>query len=71
MRGDDAVKELMHYIDNVVAGGLHEVDIIHGKGEGILKKLVHEYLEKRKEVKQFELAPWERGGPGCTVVRLG
>ena len=71
MRGDDAVKELMHYIDNVVAGGLHEVDIIHGKGEGILKKLVHEYLDKRKEVKQFELAPWERGGPGCTVVKLG
>jgi DNA mismatch repair protein MutS2 len=71
MRGDDAVKELMHYIDNVVAGGLYEVDIIHGKGEGILKKLVHEYLEKRKEVKKFEQAPWERGGPGCTVVRLG
>jgi DNA mismatch repair protein MutS2 len=70
MRGDDAVKALMHYLDNVIASGLQEVDIIHGKGEGILKKLAHEYLEKRKEVKHFDLAPWERGGPGCTVVKL-
>ncbi len=71
MRGDAAVKELMLYLDSAIASGLHEVDIIHGKGEGILKKLVHEYLEKRKEVSHYELAPWERGGPGCTVVTLG
>jgi DNA mismatch repair protein MutS2 len=70
MRGDAAIKELMLYLDSAAACGLHDVDIIHGKGEGILKKLVHEYLEKRKEVTHFELAPWERGGPGCTVVSL-
>lgn len=70
MRGDEAIKKLMLYLDNVITGGMNEVDIIHGKGEGILKKLVHEYLDKRQEVKHFELAPWERGGPGCTVVYL-
>lgn len=69
-RGDDAVKEVMHYLDNAIAAGLQEVDIIHGKGEGILKKLVHEYLEQREEITAFELAPLERGGAGCTVVKL-
>lgn len=69
-RGDDAVKELMHYLDKAVSRGLQNVEIIHGKGEGILKKLVHEHLEERNEIKSFNLAPWEHGGPGCTLVEL-
>lgn len=69
-RGDAAVQELMHYLDNAVARGMRQVEIVHGKGEGILKKLVHEHLEKRKEIKSFNLAPWEHGGPGCTLVEL-
>ncbi|MEX0770837.1 MAG: endonuclease MutS2 [Balneolaceae bacterium] len=69
-RGDEAVKKVLHYLDNAIAAGFHEVDIIHGKGEGILKKLVHEYLEQRSEVAEFDLAPLERGGAGCTVVKF-
>ena len=69
-RGDEAVDALMHYLDNAVARGMQQVEIVHGKGEGILKKLVHEHLEKRQEVKKFEIAPWEHGGPGCTLVEL-
>ncbi|NBC26336.1 MAG: endonuclease MutS2 [Bacteroidetes bacterium] len=69
-RGDAAVKELMHYLDNAVARGMQQVEIVHGKGEGILKKLVHEHLEKRDEIKTYHLAPWEHGGPGCTLVEL-
>ncbi|MDX1590691.1 MAG: endonuclease MutS2 [Balneolaceae bacterium] len=69
-RGDEAVKDLTLYLDKAIARGLKEVEIIHGKGEGILHKLVHEYLEKRDEVKEFDIAPWESGGSGCTVVKL-
>lgn len=69
-RGDAAVRELMHYLDNAVARGMRKVEIVHGKGEGILKKLVHEHLENREEVKNFNIAPWEHGGPGCTLVDL-
>jgi len=53
-----------------VMSGLNQVEIIHGKGDGILRKLVQEYLQTRKEVKQYHLAPWEQGGPGCTIVTL-
>ncbi|MDZ7716107.1 MAG: endonuclease MutS2 [Balneolaceae bacterium] len=70
MRGDEAMSEVMHYLDDAIAAGLEEVQIIHGKGEGILKKLVHEYLQQRKEVKDFELAPLQQGGAGCTIVKL-
>ena len=70
-RGDDAIKELQDYLDRASARGLKRVEIVHGKGEGILKKLVHEYLENRKEITGFELAPIEHGGAGCTIVELG
>lgn len=70
MRGPEAMKEVQHYLDNAIASGLNEVQIVHGKGEGILKKLVHEYLDNRKEVKSYELAPIEQGGAGCTVVKF-
>ncbi|MGK7370588.1 MAG: Smr/MutS family protein, partial [Candidatus Halalkalibacterium sp. M3_1C_030] len=70
MRGPEAIKEVEYYLDNALAAGLNEVEIIHGKGEGILKNLIHEYLEKRKDVQGFQLAPIEQGGAGCTIVKL-
>lgn len=70
MRGPEAMKEVQDYLDNAIAAGRNEVEIIHGKGEGILKNLVHQYLEQRKEVKSFRLAPIEQGGAGCTVVKF-
>lgn len=69
-RGEDAVKELEGYLDRASARGLQRVEIIHGKGEGILKKLVHQYLETRKEISRFYIAPIELGGAGCTIVEL-
>lgn len=68
MRGQEAVKEVMHYLDNAMAAGKNEVQIIHGKGEGILKKLVHEHLEKRPDIKRYEMAPIGQGGAGCTIA---
>lgn len=70
MRGDEAMKEVERYLDDAIAAGRNEVDIIHGKGEGILKNLVHEYLDKRKGVKSYQIAPLSRGGAGCTIVKL-
>lgn len=70
MRGEEAMKKVEQYLDNAIASGRNEVDIIHGKGEGILKKLVHKYLDKRPEVIGYDMAPEPRGGMGCTIVRL-
>lgn len=67
-RGEEAISELTYYLDKAMSTGLNQVEIIHGKGDGILRKLVHNYLSTRKEVKEYALAPWEQGGPGCTLV---
>lgn len=70
MRGNEAIKELQSYLDNAIAAGRDEVQIVHGKGKGILKNLVHEYLDDRKEVKGYEMAPIHQGGAGCTIVKF-
>ena len=41
--------------------------IIHGVGEGILKKITHETLKRNKNVLEFAIA---YNNPGSTVVRL-
>lgn len=70
MRAKEAIQRVEQYIDDAVAAGLHKVDIIHGKGQGILKSQVHNYLKQRKEVRDFYIAPVHQGGAGCTMVTL-
>jgi len=67
-RGDEAIAELTMFLDRAISAGLSQVEIVHGKGDGILRKLTHNYLRDRKEVREFTLAPWEQGGPGCTIA---
>ena len=67
---DDAVYEMNKYIDDAFLAGLQSVHIIHGRGEGILKKGLREELSKNKHVKSFKSAPYNDGGEGCTVVEL-
>jgi DNA mismatch repair protein MutS2 len=70
LRAREAIKKVTRYLDNAVASNRDEVEIMHGKGTGVLKKLVHEYLDERNEVKSYRLAPPARGGAGCTIVSL-
>lgn len=50
--------------------GLLEVRVIHGKGTGQLRAMVHKYLEKDPHVLSFYPARSERGGWGATIVVL-
>jgi DNA mismatch repair protein MutS2 len=69
-RAEEAVREVTYYLDNAIARGLNQVEIIHGKGQGILRDRIHQYLKSRPEVKSFEIAPLSQGGSGCTIVEL-
>lgn len=65
------VRDLVEtYLDECQARGILEVRIIHGKGTGVLRRIVHGVLERRTDVACFALAPGERGGWGATVVTL-
>ncbi len=69
-RADEALNEVTHYLDKAVFRGLNQVEIVHGKGDGILKEQIHKYLKDRTEVKHFELAHEDHGGAGVTVVNF-
>lgn len=71
MRAEDAERELERFLDDAVLGGLSVVRIVHGKGEGILRKLVHDYLRRNRNVGHFHEADPSEGGAGVTVAHIG
>jgi len=65
------VKDLVpEYIGECLRLGLTEIRIIHGKGTGTLKAVVHSLLGKDPRVAGFADAGTGAGGWGATVVRL-
>ncbi len=68
LRVEEALKELDKYLDDALVSHYHEVRIIHGSGTGALRSAVHDYLNKRKEIKSFRLGGLGEGGVGATVV---
>lgn len=67
-RAEPALTTLRKYIDDAILLSIGEVSILHGKGDGILRPLIREYLETVEEVKNFGDAPVEFGGAGITKV---
>lgn len=70
MRGDEAVIAVQHYIDDAILMGIAQVRILHGKGNGILRTLVRQYLSAEKGVRQYHDEHVQFGGAGITVVEL-
>ncbi len=71
MRGEIALQEVENYLDKAIMLGFPSVKLIHGKGDGILRKLIREYLKKHKEVTKVEDEHADRGGDGISYVYLG
>jgi len=58
------------YLEECCAAGIREVRIIHGKGIGVQRSIVHALLKKHPLVERFFQAPPEAGGWGATVAVL-
>lgn len=69
-RGEEALYEIEKHLDRAIMMGLPSLKIIHGKGDGILRKLIREYLKKYSEVNRLEDEHADRGGDGITYVYL-
>lgn len=57
------------YLDACRARGINEVRIIHGKGTGTLRRVVHGVLDRRDDVTGYRLAT-DSSGWGATIVTL-
>lgn len=66
----DALLLLDKHIDQASLVGLHEIRIVHGKGTGVLRKAVADFLKKDKRVESFSLAPFGQGDSGATIAKL-
>ena len=69
-RGEEAVDNVAKYIDEANLLSIKEVSILHGKGNGILRKLIREYLSKQSCIQNFSDASLETGGAGITRITL-
>ncbi|MBX2966036.1 MAG: endonuclease MutS2 [Cyclobacteriaceae bacterium] len=69
-RVDEVIPLLESFLDTSVLLAQGEVKILHGKGEGVLRKVIRDYLKQYKQVASFADEHVERGGDGITVVVL-
>ena len=70
MRGEEAVQAVGYFIDDAVVCNVHQLRILHGTGNGILRTLVRQYLSTLPFVKHFHDEHVQFGGAGITVVEL-
>ena len=67
---DEACQNVGHFIDQALMAGISPVRIVHGKGTGALRKGIHEYLRRLPHIARYEIAGYDEGGAGATLVYL-
>jgi DNA mismatch repair protein MutS2 len=70
VRGESAINQVRDLIDNAIIVQYKDLRILHGKGNGILRQLVREYLATVDVVRSFRDEHVESGGSGITVVEM-
>ena len=69
-RAEEALQELEKYLDQATLAHLGKVRIVHGKGTGVLRRLVRERLRHHPLVSGYRSGSPEEGGEGVTIVDL-
>jgi len=70
MNVEEAILAVDLYLDNCIMNSLKQVQIIHGKGTGVLRSGIQAHLKKHKAVQEFRLGRYGEGEDGVTVVTL-
>ena len=67
---DEAIPYVDKAIDDALLAGMEHFRLIHGKGTGMLRSGLTDYLKANKAVRRIEMAPQNEGGAGATIVYL-
>ncbi len=70
-RAEEALQLIRSWIDDAIMLDFSELRILHGKGNGILKEMIRNYLKTEPAVKSFRNEHVQFGGAGITVVEIG
>ena len=69
-RAEDALLLLDRFVDDALLHHQRQVEVVHGAGEGILRRTVRDFLAGHREVKAFHAADLTQGGDNVTIVEL-
>ena len=69
-RAEEAIRNIQEFIDEAIMFEATQLRILHGKGQGILKETIRNYLRTEPMVRSFHDEHVDLGGAGITVVNL-
>lgn len=67
---EEGILQVDRFIDSCVMGNITQLSIIHGKGTGVLRQGIQNYLKKHPSVKSYRLGTFGEGESGVTIVEL-
>ncbi|HNX65372.1 MAG TPA: Smr/MutS family protein [Bacteroidales bacterium] len=70
MRTEEALQVVQDFIDTAIMIQYRHLRILHGKGNGILRQMIRQYLESTGAVKDARDERVENGGAGITVIEM-
>lgn len=70
MRAEEALGKVTQFVDDAIMLNISRVRILHGKGNGILRQIIRDYLNSSELVKSCRDELVEFGGTGITVVEM-
>ncbi len=69
-RAEDALTKTMSFVDDALMLGIPEIRFLHGRGNGVLRQVVRDYLRSTRAVASVADEHADRGGDGVTVAVL-
>ena len=69
-RANEALDTVRDFIESAIVVNASQVRILHGKGDGILRQLIREYLSSVDLVRRYHDEHVQFGGSGITVVEF-
>ena len=71
LRAEEALQKIREFVDEAIMVDVSELRILHGKGNGILRELIQNYLRSEPAVRSCRDEHVQFGGSGITIVELG